>query len=367
MDFKKMVETANEVPTKTEQTAVVETEKVETTAAEKVEEAKVEEVKTETTEAKAEEKVEPEKKDEKVETTATAVVEDKKVEGNPLSFFDKKGEEKVEAKVEPSVREKELEAELGQYKSRIKLWEDSTVGQLAKLETGEIDLTKVDLKALAKEMAGEDFTKYPLLDLMKMDIQKQYSNLTEEEAIAAAEGEFAKLEDWQKKGMQPQLAAKLSASQKPSEILNRLQTVKDNQLAQAQTLTKEIIQQDVQNAVAEVAGSIRSLGEGAIAMDKEMNGVKITPEILTQMEQAFQKQVSTATPEDIFMGFFHQVTIAQQLESVRVSSYNEGLKEGLKQKTNANAHIGSPGVIATKENDTGVKEGMTTEQWKKIQ
>lgn len=269
------------------------------------------------------------------------------------SFFEKNPTETATAVIEPSAREKELEAELGRYKEQVKKFDESTVGKLAKLETGEYDLTKVDLKKLAKEMAGEDFTKYGLQDLLKMDIQKQYPHLSEEDATAAAEVELGKLEEWQKKALPTTLAAKLSASHKPHEILERLEAVKADQIQATSKYTQQDRDNELTTATKEITDSITALAEPH--MGEVVEGIKLTPEVVEKMNQAFIDHVTNYDSQKHFMALFREVTSGEKDATSHAKGFQEGLAEGLKQKTHANAHTEQSGVIVSKESEAGIK------------
>jgi hypothetical protein len=352
MDFTKMEESSTEVTNAAGVAETVETQPAET---------KTEEVKAETAETKVEEKVEAkvETKEEKVEGAVGEVKEEVKEAVPRTSFFEKK-EVKEEVKVEPTEREKQLEAELTQFREKQKVYDETPAGVLIKAQAGDIDLRNVDVKALLKEAVGEDFTKYPLSELMKMDIQKQYPHLSEEDAVAAAEVEMAKLEDWQKKALPATLAAKLSAAHKPHEIFAKLEAIKAEQLQASATYTEQARQNEINTAVQDITGTLSELGKTAVG--QEMNGITLTAEILEEMKQAFVDQVTNPDAESHFMALFNQVTAPKIAEAVGKKEYERGLADGLKQKTNANAHVGAPGVIVSQENETGMRPGMTKEQ-----
>ena len=268
------------------------------------------------------------------------------------TFFEKLQESKVEAPLEivqPDVKVKELEAALEKANSKIKSYEESPIGKLAEMVNGEYDLTKVDIKKIAKDMAGEDYSKYDIKDLIKIEIKKEYPNISDEKLEEGVEARFMKLDDWEIDGVKEKIAEKLSASQTPSEIFKQLQKVQQDQIDTSKVNPQEYMNDVVSKGLKEISDKFKSYGEQIVG--QEFNGYKATKEDADAINSLFENDSKNYDVDKGYLNNFKIVTYDKYAAAREQAGYERGLKEA----TNSNPNMtDGQSVIVSREDKKGL-------------
>lgn len=257
----------------------------------------------------------------------------------------KEAETSETAVVDWEAKSKQLEQELLSTKDRVKFFEDSPIAQMAKLANGEYDLTKVDLKALAKEMAGEDFSKYDIEALLKMDLKAKYPGMSDDKIEIGVQEKLEKMSDWEKEAEREAISSRLSSSQNPHDVLKRLEEVKSAQLEDANqpSFEQQVNQRrdEAINRFTEFGGNL----EGQV-----YQGYTATKEDALAIVEAFKQDTLQFDEGKKYFDYFKAVTYDKAVEEADKRGYERGLKE----KTNANVVVSPSGVIVSKAEKTGL-------------
>lgn len=277
------------------------------------------------------------------------------------TFFEKLQEKEVtppEMVVAPDVKVKELESLLEKANSKIKSYEESPIGKLAEMVNGEYDLTKVDIRKIAKDMAGEDYSKYDIKDLIKIEIKKEYPNISDEKLEEGVEARFNKLDDWEIDGVKEKIAEKLSASQTPSEVFKQLQKIQQDQLDASKVNPQEYMNDVVSKGLKEISDKFKAYGEQIVG--QEFNGYKATKEDADAINSLFENDSKNYDVDKGYLNNFKIVTYDKYAAAREQAGYERGLKEA----TNSNPNITDGNAVIVSRDDKKGLAGATADSFR---
>jgi len=208
-------------------------------------------------EARLEEgKVEAERLRLEAETEAARLAEEEKEkkekpEGeNVLSLIDLLQTSPAEGEKKPEIPKAEFTPEQIEKLAKAEALENNPL-----VKAFELGATAADIKKIAKELAGEDFSKVPFAELLKTEIARE-TGLEGEDLVAAVEEELLthdSLTTYQKGVKEKELRAKFNTAGGESATLKKLEEV---YAALPKPESEEVIKGKIAKVIEEETGQI---------------------------------------------------------------------------------------------------------------
>lgn len=209
-------------------------------------------------------------------------------------------------------------------KQKLEEYEKITSSDIFKLLNGEKDLTKVDLKELGKKLAGEDFSKLDINDILQRTLKLEYPNISDtdlEKAVESRALQFTNLEEWEQNLNRQKLVDVLSKNHKPDDVFQTLETIKKSQsvnTAEDQKKAIETYRQQITTLYEDLAKQ---------AIGQEYQGYVMSEEDGKATISEFNDNVQNFTPEKNFLRMLKAATYDKAVEAAEKRGYEKAIIE----------------------------------------